>query len=212
MNRNFVVFSFVITLIATSLWVEAKPNSPNFLVISCSLNPNSHSALLAEQAVKDLKAQGQVVEYVDLRKYKLPLANGHEGSAYDDPQVKEINDLIAKADGIIIASPIHNASVTAATKNLLELTTHEHKTILTGKVWKDKVVGFMGASYGKAATYGFFPFINSLIIDGKVLFIPAFVMANHEDFNDKKELSKEITERIEGQTKDLVRVTSALKQ
>ena len=67
-----------------------------------SLSKNSHSALLAEQAVKDLKAQGQDIDFIDLRNYKLPIAGGHDGESYDDPQVKEIHDRIGKADGYLL--------------------------------------------------------------------------------------------------------------
>jgi len=190
----------------------ATSNAPHFLVISCSLSKNSHSALLAVQAVKDLKDQGQLVEFVDLRNDILPIANGHEGSAYDNPQVKKIHDQIGKADGIIIASPIYLNSIAATTKNLIELTAHQHKSVLSGKVWRNKVVAFMGASGGKSSTYSFFPLINSLIIDSKIVFVPTFVMASNDDFDSKNQFTDDIKQRIENVSKDVIRMTTALKQ
>ena len=79
--------------------------APKFLIISCSLSTNSVSRLLAKQAITVIKSQGQDVEFIDLLEYNLPLSNGHEGTAYDHPKVKEIHDRIEKADGILIASP-----------------------------------------------------------------------------------------------------------
>ena len=206
-----VIFSLVFHQ-ALAESTESKKTAPHFLVISCSLNPSSISALLAQQAVDHLKKSSQDVELIDLRKYNLPLSNGHGGSCYEHPQVKEIHDRINKADGVLIASPIYNFSVAASTKNLFELTSHPHKTILTGKAWQNKVVGFMGASGGARGTYAFFPFINSLIIDAKINFVPSFVMASRDDFDDKKQCSEATTKRIEDMIKDLIRITRALKQ
>lgn len=205
-NAIFLAFVLIIT-------PASAANKPvHIVVISCALGDKSHSAILAEQAVKDLKAQGQDVDFIDLRKYKLPMVDGHDGKAYDDPQVKEIHDRIAKADAILIASPIYLNSVAASTKNMLELTAHRHKDVLSGKAWDNKVVGFMGASGGKAGFYAFFPFINSLMINSKIIFVPAFVMATGEDFDKDNHLSKASEERVEGLTKDLLRMAVALKQ
>src|ERR1700722_1863071 len=96
-------------------------DNPLILVISCSLNPESRSALIAKQAYDFLKSKGQNVSFLDLRSYNLPIANGHDQSAYANPQVKEIHDRILQAKGIIIASPIYNYSVSSNTKNLFEL-------------------------------------------------------------------------------------------
>ncbi len=204
----------ILTLTGLTLILSFSPvfAASHFLVISCSLSKTSHSALLAEQAVKDLKAQGQDVDYIDLRNYKLPHADGHEGSAYDNRQVKEIHDRIEKADGILIASPIYLNSVASVTKNLVELTAHPHKGVLRGRVWQGKVVGFLGASGGTSSTYSFFPLLTSLIVDSKVVVVPTFAMASSKDFNDKNQMSEETLKRVDDTTKELVRITSALKR
>ena len=180
------------------------------LVISCSLNPESRSAKLAHDAVAFLKSKGQSVDFIDLRNYRLPLANGHDQSAYDNPQVKELHDRIAKAQAVIIASPIYNYAVAASTKNLVDLTTHPHKNILTGKAWRNKVVGFMGASGGQGSLLAFFPFLNSLMMDSQVVVVPTFVMASSSDFNDKGEVSSDIKQRIEELSSATVKFAQAL--
>lgn len=213
MKRAVTLIGFVFILILGQTFADdaaIKKQPSRFLIISCSLSPTSHSALLAEQAAKNLKAANQDVDFIDLRKYNLPLANGHEGSAYDHPQVKEIHDHIDRADGIIIASPIYNNSVAAVTKNLIELTTHPHKSTLSGKAWQNKVVGFIGASGGKASTYAFFPFINILTIEAKIIFVPNFVMVTGDDINEKNELNSATGKRLDTLIKHLIRMTNAL--
>lgn len=211
MIRFLSIVFLALVFVFSPAEASQKEKPIHFVVISCSLNPKSHSAILAQQAVKDLKAQGQDVDLIDLRDYNLPMTDGNDGKAYENPQVKELNQRIEKADGILIASPIYLNSVAASTKNMAELTTHKHKDIISGKAWKNKVVGFMGASGGKFSLYAFFPFINSMMIDSKIVFVPGFVMTTREDFDANEQLSKAAGERVGDLTKDLVHMTSALK-
>jgi NAD(P)H-dependent FMN reductase len=182
------------------------------LVISTSLNPHSKSVGLAQYAAEYLKSKGQKVDFIDLRKYNLQLANGDDQSAYDNPQVKELHDRIEKAQAIIIAAPIHNYGVAASAKNLVELTTHEHKKILSGKAWRNKVIGFIGVSGGHGSMLAFFPFINSLMMDSKVVVVPNFVMASSDDFNDQDQMSAETKKRIEELDTNLVKFKEALSK
>lgn len=195
--------------------IETKPTteaSLDLLVISCSLNPNSQSALLAKHAVDHLKSQKQNVEFLDLRDYDLPLSNGHDQSAYDYPMVKKIHDRILKAQGILIAAPIYNNNVSAAAKNLIELTTHPHKLTLSGTAWNNKVVGFMGISGSPAGTWAFFPFLNGLMIDAKVIVVPNFVMATSNNFNAQNEIDEPTQKRIEDLSSKMISFVSILEK
>jgi FMN reductase len=197
----FLMVSFVMT----------QAYAQKILVISCTLNPESHRTVaLAQYAAEDLKSKGQNVEFIDLRQYKLPINNGHEQSAFDDPQVKELHDRIDKAQAIIIVAPIYNYNVAAAAKNLVELTTHKHKDILSGQAWRNKIVGFIGVSGGAGSMLAFFPFLNGLMMDSKVVIVPTVVMASSSDFNDKSQVSAEIKKRIEELSSNVVKFTNAL--
>ncbi|MEM7576571.1 MAG: NAD(P)H-dependent oxidoreductase, partial [Planctomycetota bacterium] len=103
----------------------------NVLIIACSLNPVSRSAVLAAALAERLSGDAVSVEVVDLRDVTLPLCDG--GSAYAAPEVGEMSRKISEADAVILAVPIYNYDVNAAAKNLIEL---------TGKAWIGKVVGF----------------------------------------------------------------------
>lgn len=188
----------------------SKKEAP-MLVISCSLNPTSNGVNLAKYAVDHLKTQGQDVELIDLRDYKLPMANGHDQSAYDDPQVKVLHDKILKAGAILIVAPIYNNNVAAVAKNLVELTTHAHKDVLSGKAWRGKVVGFMGTAGGRGATWSFFPFINGLMVDSKIVFVPSFVLATGEDFNESGLVTDEIKKKVDVLDMEMIRFSSALE-
>jgi chromate reductase len=203
---SFVILSFFLLIPHTYAADKGLP----LLVISTSMDPNSKSAKIAKGAFETLKAQGQDVDFLDLREFKLPFVEGHGQSAYDDPQVKVVHDRILKAQGIIIAAPIYNNSVGASATNLFNLTNHAHGTVLSGKAWNGKVVAFIGSSGGKGSTYSFVPFLNSLMLNSKVVVLPNFVMVTGEDFNDKSQFSEGIQKRIDELTSNLVRFTNAL--
>ena len=110
----------------------------NLLIISASLNPGSKSRLLADAASTALTARGIAHEDLDLKDLPLPLCDG--AAAYGDPNVAKASEIIGRADGIIVASPIYNFDVNAAFKNLVEL---------TGKgAWANKTVAFLNAAGG----------------------------------------------------------------
>ena len=87
------------------------------LIISCSLNKNSKSKIMAKYA-RDLY-EGKV-KFIDLQDYDLPFCDGN--SCYDNESVKELREIVEQAQSAIIASPIYMYDLNAAAKNFIELT------------------------------------------------------------------------------------------
>jgi NAD(P)H-dependent FMN reductase len=143
------------------------------LIVSASLSPDSNSRLLAREALRILEGDGATTTFLDLREYPLPLCDG--GAAYGHPNVAVVRDLIARADAIIVATPIYNYDGNAALKNLIEL---------TGRAWENKVVAFLCAAGGTASYMSVMSFANSLMLDFRCLIVPRFVYATGEAFND----------------------------
>src|SRR6185369_16964444 len=142
-----------------------------YLVISSSLNPGSNSRLLAKAATESLSKKADA-ELLDLRDYPLPLCDG--GEAYGDANVRILSEKIKNADGILVAVPIYNWDVSAAAKNLVEL---------TGKAWENKTVGFLCAAGGKFSYMSVMSFANSLMLDFRCLIVPRFVYADGSQFS-----------------------------
>ena len=104
------------------------------LIISCSLNPDSRSYLLARAAEAALTAQQQQsqasagssacpVRLIDLRQVPLPLCDGTaEQSAACSSNVKVLADAVAAAGAVLLAVPVYNLNTSAAAKNLIEMT------------------------------------------------------------------------------------------
>jgi FMN reductase len=173
----------------------------NILIISCSLNPQSRSAMLAQCAARRVVAADVACREIDLRQCPLPLC-GSPG-AYDDPCVSELAGLIRDAAGILMAVPIYNFDVNAAAKNLIEL---------TGRSWNDKVVGFLCAAGGRASYMSVMSLANSLMLDFRCMVLPRFVYASKDEFGPDGVIAKPICDRVDELADAMLRLCGALQR
>src|SRR5436305_9553790 len=173
---------------------------PNYLVVSTSGNPDSNSRRMGEAAFNWLKKAEVNCEWLDISKLDLPLCDAD--TCYNDPAAKNISAAIEKADGIIMATPVYNFDVSAAAKNMVEL---------TGSAWEDKVVAFLCAAGGMASYMSVMSFANSLMLDFRCLIIPRFVYATGDSFDGDKITNTKIARRIEQVVAELVRVTKGVR-
>lgn len=168
-----------------------------YLILSCSLHPRSRSRLMARRLEECL--EGEDTALVDLAETPLPLCDGTR--AYSDEAVQKLAGQVSGADGIIVASPIYNYDLSAAAKNVVEL---------TGRAWTGKVVGLMCAAGGRGSYMSGMPFLNSLMLDFRTFVLPRFVYASGLAFGDGSIVDEDVNDRIEQLALELVRVTRAL--
>ena len=170
------------------------------LVISCSLNPDSKSRVMARYALDALTGRGVEAELLDLQDWPLPMCDGE--STYDDPNVKPLTQKIAAADGVLMAAPVYNFDVNAAAKNLVEL---------TDKAWQDQIVGFLLSAGGQSSYMSVMGFANSLMLDFRCLILPRFVYATKQAFADGQLTEPLVSARIDELVEKLIAVSSALR-
>jgi FMN reductase len=173
---------------------------PRHLVISTSGNPDSNSRRMAELAFDWLKKQKVESEWLDISRLDLPLCDADV--CYNHPEAQKVSSAIESADGIILATPVYNYDVSAAAKNLVEL---------TGSPWEDKIVAFLCAAGGMSSYMSVMSFANSLMLDFRSIIIPRFVYATGDAFEDDKVTDRKLIKRIEQIASELVRFTSALR-
>lgn len=171
---------------------------PSVLVVSCSLDPHSRSAILAEKAKRTLDQKGIPSDHLDLRTVELPLCDG--SAAYNHPSVSQLNRALEGADAILLAASVYNFDLNASAKNLIEL---------TGSAWQDKVVGLMCAAGGKNSYMSPIGLANSLMLDFRCHIVPRFVYAVAEDFSGD-ELNPDIKTRLEELVSATVRLARGL--
>jgi len=165
-------------------------------VVSCSLDPDSRSRILASRAHDLLRSRGAEVDWIDLADIPLPLCDG--GACYGNDNARVVKERLRAARGILLATPIYNYDVSSAAKNLVELTGRD--------VWTDTVAGFLCAAGGQ----GSYMSIMALALDFRTVIIPRFVYATGRDFTDGQITGEVVLKRLEDLTTDLVRFTQAL--
>jgi len=173
---------------------------PNHLVISTSGNPDSNSRRMAQLAFDCLKKHKAQSDWLDISRLHLPLCDAD--ACYNQPAAQNLSKAIELADGIILATPVYNYDVSAAAKNMVEL---------TGSAWEDKIVAFLCAAGGMSSYMSIMSFANSLMLDFRSIIVPRFVYATGDAFDSDKLTDTKIVRRIEQVTAELVRFTSALR-
>jgi FMN reductase len=173
---------------------------PKHLVISTSGNPDSNSRRMGRIAFAYLQKRKVPCDWIDIREMDLPLCDGDK--CYAMSGSKKLRTAVECADGILVAAPVYNYDVAAATKNMIEL---------TGSAWEDKIVGFLCAAGGRGSYMSVMAYANSLMLDFRCVIIPRFAFATSDAFNSEHISDKEIDERIKQVADELVRFTKALR-
>src|SRR5947209_6209057 len=173
---------------------------PKHLVISTSGNPESNSRRMGRIAFAHLQDRKIDCDWIDIREMDLPICDADQ--CYGMPGSKRLSVAIEAADGVVIAAPVYNYDVAAATKNMIEL---------TGSAWADKVVGFLCAAGGMGSYMSVMSFANSLMLDFRCLIIPRFVYATGDSFDGDKLTDTKVAKRIEQVVAELVRVTKGVR-
>ena len=168
-------------------------------VISCSLHPESRSFLLARAAVEDLEALGAEVAFVDLRETDLPLCDGFDANETDE--CRALAATIDDADAVLLAAPIYHYDVNAAAKNLVEL---------TGRVWEEKLVGFLCAAGGRSSYMAVMSFANGLMLNFRCLIVPRFVYATRDAFTDDGSTRRIGSDEVRRRVRELAETTARL--
>ena len=171
-----------------------------YLVLSCSLNPDSNSRVMAQAALERLRRAGAAVDFLDLADLPLPFCDG--AAAYADPNARLLKERLRAAHGILLATPIYNYDVNAAAKNVVELTGRDG--------WQGKVAAFLCAAGGKGSYMSVMSLASSLMLDFRTVIVPRFVYASEECFAGGRIADEDLNRRLDDIARDLVRFTEAL--
>jgi len=173
---------------------------PKYLVVSTSGNPDSNSRRMGQIAFGHLQKAKVNCEWLDISELGLPLCDAD--ACYTQPAAQKLNASIEAADAILVATPVYNYDVSAAAKNMLEL---------TGDSWEGKIVGFLCAAGGMNSYMSVMAFANSLMLDFRCTIIPRFVYATANAFAGDELKDKKIAQRIEELADEVIRFGQALR-
>jgi len=123
---------------------------PKVLVFAGSIRAHSHNARLAALATKELVLAGADVTRISLVDYPLPLYDGDAEAQSGAPgNAVKLKQLMAQHQGVFIASPEYNASITPLLKNTLDWVSRvRERGEAPLAVYKSRVFAIGGASDG----------------------------------------------------------------
>ena len=96
-------------------------STPRILAFGGSLRLDSYNQKLAAIAAQGAREAGADVTLVALRDFPMPVFDEDLEKASGMPEhAKRLKDLFLKHDGLILASPEYNSSITGALKNAID--------------------------------------------------------------------------------------------
>ena len=151
--------------------------TPRILAFGGSLRAESFNQKIAVLAAEGAREAGAVVTMIALRDYPLPLFDQDLESEFGMPEnARKLKELFLRHDGLIIASPEYNSSMSAALKNAIDWVsraTSENEPPLAALAGKTAAIlaaspGGYGGSRGLAQLRPFLQNINITVIEPQV--------------------------------------------
>jgi chromate reductase len=146
---------------------------PKILVFAGSAREGSLNKKLARVAAHCLSEAGAEVTLVDLRDYPIPIYDGDlESREGMPPFAVKLRELFLAHQGLLIASPENNGSVTALLKNTIDWLSRELEGRSGLEPFRGKVAAIMGASPGAFGAISSLASLRPILSKLTVLVIP----------------------------------------
>lgn len=191
-------------------------NKVKLLVFSGSARKGSYNKLLAKNAAEIGEKLGAEVTYVDLKDYPMPIYDGDLEEEIGLPEnAAKIKKLFLENDGLFLACPEYNSSITPILKNVLDWVSRpqaEDEEHLIA--YQDKVVAISGASPGGWGGLRGLEIVRMMLHNMDVMVVPKQIVvpAAYEAFDEEGQFKdKKLLSRLEGVVKQLIDVTGAMK-
>ncbi|MBW4658781.1 MAG: NAD(P)H-dependent oxidoreductase [Drouetiella hepatica Uher 2000/2452] len=160
--------------------------TPKIIAFAGSTRTDSYNKKLVQVAATGARAAGAEVTYVDLRDLPMPLFDEDlEAEAGIPANAREFKKLLKSHDGILIASPEYNSSITPVLKNAIDWASRPEPNESGLAAFVDKVAAIMSTSPGAlGGLRGLVP-LRMLLGNIRVLVLPdqVAIPKAHEAFD-----------------------------
>jgi NAD(P)H-dependent FMN reductase len=161
--------------------------TPKILAFAGSLRRDSYNKKMVAVAARGARDAGADVTVLDLASIALPVFD-EDLEARDGlpPNGRKLKDLMIASDGLLIASPEYNSSMSAALKNAIDWASRPVQGEAPLAAFANKVVGIMSASPGALGGLRGLVHLRAVLGNIQSIVLPdqfALTMA-HEAFND----------------------------
>ncbi|MEQ8855966.1 NAD(P)H-dependent oxidoreductase [Gimesia sp.] len=168
--------------------------SPKILAFAGSTRQNSHNQRVLEVAVAGARAAGAEVTVVNLKHYPLPLFNEDlERSTGEPDAAAKLKQLFFEHDGLLIASPEYNSSITPLLKNTIDWVSRKVGDETPLQAYRGKVAALVSASPGALGGLRGLVHVRSILGNIGVVVLPDQVAVSkaHEAFNENGQIKDE---------------------
>jgi NAD(P)H-dependent FMN reductase len=116
------------------------------IALAGSLRQSSYNQLLVSNAALGASAAGAEVQIINLSDYNIPLFSEDLEAEGAPAAVNDLKHLFAQSQGILIASPEYNGSISGVLKNAIDWLSRPSQGVEIGSAFQGKVAGIMAAS------------------------------------------------------------------
>ena len=148
----------------------------HILAFAGSTRKDSWNRKVLEVAVAGARDAGATVTVVSLADYPMPIYNADWHAEHGVPDgMRELRKLMMASNGILIASPEYNASLTPLLKNTIDWLSQDvglEKHESGNAPFEGKIGGLMGASNGGFGTIRALPHVSYILSNLGVFMLP----------------------------------------
>ena len=160
--------------------------NPKILAFAGSTRIDSYNKTLVKIAAAGAKSAGADVTYIDLRDLPMPMFDQDLEAQDGAPAtVKQFKELLIAHDGLLIASPEYNSSVSGLLKNAIDWASRPAPGEAPLTCFTDKVAVIMSASPGGFGGLRGLVALRSILGNIRVLVLPdqVAIAQAHTAFN-----------------------------
>lgn len=148
-------------------------NTPKILAFAGSTREASYNKKLVRIAAEGAKAAGAEVTYVDLRDLPMPIYDEDLEAKEGLPEnARKFKALLKEHQGLLIASPEYNSSITAVLKNAIDWASRPEPGEPMLACFTGKVAAIMSASPGGLGGLRGLIHVRSILSSINVLVLP----------------------------------------
>lgn len=188
---------------------------PRLVAFAGSARTDSFNKKLVKIAIAGAEAAGAEVTYVDLRELNLPIYDGDEEARNGIPSgAQKLKKLMVESDGMLIASPEYNSSISGLLKNAIDWVSRPQPGEPSLVAFRGKTAAIMSAAAGGLGGVRGLVHVRAILGNIGVIVLPdqVTIPAAHEAFTAEGKLidagKQAATEKLAA---DLVALTAKLK-
>lgn len=156
---------------------------PNkILAFAGSTRQGSYNRAILDHAVVGARAGGSEVTLIDLRDYSLPLYNGDLEISHGIPDsAARLKELFKSHDGLLLACPEYNSSITPLLKNTLDWVSRPHGQESGLVPYQGKFAMLIAASAGNLGGLRGLRHVREILTALGVMVLPAQLAVSQAD-------------------------------